>query len=137
MSAIVLSSPAMFKGVRLDACLACMRIPSIRRSRPATIDLDVLSLYAQATAEVLSQKIPMCLWVRSMFFWHSSTSQFRIAPANSRSFIVRVPFMLLNVISCDLMSSGHSSCQRMGDRCDRPLVQTPPVPMPQESLYPR
>ena len=51
------SSPGMFKGVTLDAFLAWILMPNTRNRRPATRDLDVLSLNAQATAEVLSQNV--------------------------------------------------------------------------------
>jgi hypothetical protein len=135
MSAISLSSPAMLSGVRLDAFLACMRMPIIRSSRPATIDFDVRSLCAQDTADVLSQNTPMCL-CSSCTSWHSRTSQFKAAPASSKSFIVIFPPLLLEVTRSFLMSSGHSMCHNSGDILEVPLVQTPPVPMPQESLYP-
>lgn len=59
ISAILLSAPAICTGKRLDACRAWIRNPSMRSSLPATLDLDVLSLFAQDTADVLSQKTPM------------------------------------------------------------------------------
>eukprot|EP00957_Ditylum_brightwellii_P127338 9709533-Ditylum_brightwellii.AAC.1 len=55
--------PGMLKGVRKDAPDAWMRMPSTRRSLAAGIDLDVRSFAAQFTVEVLSQNIPMCLFL--------------------------------------------------------------------------
>ena len=52
MSAIVLLSPAICRGIKLEACLACIRSPSMRSRRPAMTDLDVLNLCVHDTAEV-------------------------------------------------------------------------------------
>ena len=59
----------------------------------AIFDFDVRSFVAQDTAEVLSQNMPICLCFRHIGRV-SSISQFSVAPANSRSFIVIVPFLL-------------------------------------------
>ena len=56
-SDIVLLSPAMCRGVKLDACCLWIRIPSMRNRRPAIIDDEVRRLRIQETAAVLSQNI--------------------------------------------------------------------------------
>eukprot|EP00957_Ditylum_brightwellii_P161112 12266869-Ditylum_brightwellii.AAC.1 len=53
----------MLRGVKEDAPDALMRKPSMCRSRAAAIDLDVQSFAAQLTVEVLSQNMPICLFV--------------------------------------------------------------------------
>eukprot|EP00957_Ditylum_brightwellii_P042187 3195322-Ditylum_brightwellii.AAC.1 len=63
MSAMLFLCPCMLRGVREDAPDAWMRKPSKRRSRAAAIDLDVQSFATQFTVEVLSQNMPMCLFV--------------------------------------------------------------------------
>ena len=69
-----------------------------RSNRPAGIEVDVRNLYAHDTAEVLSQKIPMC--DSSMGTPDdSNASQFRAIPASSRSLIVSVPVGFLSVMS--------------------------------------
>ena len=59
MSAIVLLSPAICRGIKLEACLACVCNPSMRGRHPATTDLDVLNVCVHDTAEVLSQNVPI------------------------------------------------------------------------------
>eukprot|EP00957_Ditylum_brightwellii_P035233 2672018-Ditylum_brightwellii.AAC.1 len=63
MSAMLFLCPGMLRGVREDVSDALMRKPSTCRSRAAAIDLDVQSFAAQLTAEVLSQNMPICLFV--------------------------------------------------------------------------
>eukprot|EP00957_Ditylum_brightwellii_P197566 15051170-Ditylum_brightwellii.AAC.1 len=63
MSAMLLLCPGVLRGVREDAPDAWMHKPSTCRSRAAAIDLDVQSFTAQLTAEVLSQNMPICLFV--------------------------------------------------------------------------
>ena len=110
-----------------------MRMPIIRSNLAAIADLEVRSFWAQATADVLSQKMPMCL-----YFKHignvSKSSQFSVAPANSRSFIVMVPVLLVEVTRLFCMSCGHSNCHSIGSMGDVPLVQIPPAPILHASL---
>jgi hypothetical protein len=94
MSAIALSVPAMCSGVKLDACLACILIPIMRRSLAAMLEEDVRSVVAQETAAVLSQNIPMCLCFKGICS-DSSSSQFSVAPASSKSFIVIFPVLFV------------------------------------------
>ena len=107
-----------------------MRIPRNRRRRAAALDLLVLSFVAQLTAEVLSQKEQMCMYVRSETR-HSSASQFRTIPANSRSLIEMVP-----VSNEAMISVGHRTFQIVGGMCWRPEVHAPPEPSRQLSEYP-
>ena len=53
MLAMVLSSPDMFSGVRLDACLAWTLMTSMRSIWLATMDFEVRSFCAHATTDVL------------------------------------------------------------------------------------
>ena len=61
-SAILLSSPGMLRVVSGDDLDASTRRPMRRSNRAAGIDLDVRNLFAQLTAEVLSQYVPTCLY---------------------------------------------------------------------------
>ena len=54
MSAMALSLPAIFIGSSDDACLMRCRMESKRSSLAAATEVDVLPLYAHATADVLS-----------------------------------------------------------------------------------
>jgi hypothetical protein len=53
-SAIRFLMPAMEMEIRGEASLACMRIANARARRPATADLEELSLFVQLTVGVLS-----------------------------------------------------------------------------------
>ena len=55
ISAMSFSAPGMLRVVRDDAPDANIRRPSIRSSLAAGIDLEVRNLFAQLTADVLSQ----------------------------------------------------------------------------------
>ena len=81
--AISLSSHAIMMGMRCEACVACMSMPRKQKRRPADIEDSDLSLNAQPTAEVLSQK--RAAWVFDILdVRHSSAIQFRTSPARSR-----------------------------------------------------
>ena len=54
MSAILLSLPAMLRGMRDDVCLILCQMAKNRSSRPAATEVDVLPLKVHATADVLS-----------------------------------------------------------------------------------
>ena len=57
ISASRLSVPAMCLGMMLDACMLCSFKPKNRNKCPAMEDFEFRSLYAQATADVLSQNV--------------------------------------------------------------------------------
>eukprot|EP00957_Ditylum_brightwellii_P119941 9153489-Ditylum_brightwellii.AAC.1 len=63
MPAMSFLCPGILRGVREDVPDAWMHKPSTHRSRATAIDLDVQSFATQFTAEVLSQNMPMCLFV--------------------------------------------------------------------------
>ena len=74
----------------------CRQRQRKQRSFAATIDFAELSLFAHATAAVLSQKMPT--WQKaSAFSKYSRTSHERMMPASSRSLIVMVPVGVLKV----------------------------------------
>ena len=91
MSAIALYFHTILIGVRddifLSGCHNAMKISSM----DAGIDVEVLPLYVHATADVLSQNIPMCLKVKSFMTYSSKIHPSNI-PTNSRLFIVNPPF---------------------------------------------
>eukprot|EP00957_Ditylum_brightwellii_P172124 13104067-Ditylum_brightwellii.AAC.1 len=73
----------MDRRVREDASAACMHRSSICRSCAAGMDLGVLSLNAQLTADNLSQKDPMW-WCCSVGLSHSRSSHPNTRAANSK-----------------------------------------------------
>ena len=93
MTAIALSFPAMLIGVRDDyfSHFWCVR----NRSRLAAgIDVEMLPLYLHATADALSQKIPICL-IFIPYTTYYSTIHPRTDPASSISFIVNLTFVFV------------------------------------------
>ena len=112
-----------------------MRRPRIRSRRPAIFDFEVRNLCAHATADVLSQKVTTCsclsgIWVASR------ASQPSNLPHSSKSFIVRSPEGLSDVINRIWRSSGHSSFHKNGVSGLIPLTHVPPAPSLQASVYP-
>ena len=77
-----------------DARWTCCRSASALQRCPPTVDFDEDSLVAQATAGVLSQKMPMWECLRLNGLICSSTSQASSTPAISRSEIDIFPFLL-------------------------------------------
>ena len=65
ISAIALSFPAVIIGFRGDAFLSCCYSARNISSLASGIYVEVLPLYAHDTADVLSQKLPICLNFRS------------------------------------------------------------------------
>ena len=134
MSAISLSAPAMCIGNNDDAFRVRCLIARRRSRRPAMIDFDVVNLYVHATAEVLSQNMPMCLKTRSSHTYSNTIHPITI-PASSRSLIVMVPFLFVDVTRLCLMSSGHSYCHTQYCIGSSPGVITPPAPSAHASVY--
>ena len=89
--AILLSFPSVIIGVRGGAFIYCCQCARMKSSLAAGIAVEVFSLYVHATSDVLSQKFPMCLNVK-FSPTYSSTKHPRNSPANSRSFILNLPF---------------------------------------------
>ena len=124
-----LSSPLIDSGMKEDACRWRMRRCKKRSRAAATCDVDVDPRRSHETAEVLSQKIPMCWCLRSVNR-ASMTSHPRTIPANSRSLIVMLPCNFASLIS-----SGHSSFQTMYGTTRDPGTTTPPAPILHASVY--
>jgi hypothetical protein len=90
VSAIVFLMPAMETDTRGDASLAWMRRASARVRRPATLDLDELSLLVQLTVGVLSHHA--ATWT-----WRSATTCSRTRKCNSMPAISRSEFVIVPV----------------------------------------
>ena len=118
----------MYNGSIDEACLVRCRNDRKRSSRAAAIDLLVLILVAQDTADVLSQNVPTWQNLRDEQRY-SSTSQPMTIAASSKSLIVRMCFRIIS-----LMSSGHSNCHTVFAIASRPGVTTPPPPIPHASV---
>ena len=82
MSAMTLSFPATCIGTTVDALAACMRMPRMRSNLPAVMFLDVLILYAHATADILSQNMTRWVYYRHSIFC-SRMRNTMTAPASS------------------------------------------------------
>ena len=135
MSTIWLFEPAIddvSNGV--ERCVCWRRARALRRW-PAMMDLDALSLVAQATVGVLSQNKAMCLCFKVVGAICSRTSHASRSPAISKSEFEMVPF-LLAFIMVALISAGHSSLHTVGSRGVVPPSHTPPAPVLQASTYP-
>ena len=131
---MALSFPAIFMGVSEDACLTRCRSESKRSSLAAAMDVEVLPLYAHATADVLSQNMPTCLKVRSGTTC-SKTNQPSTRPASSRSLMVSLPCGFVAETSSCWMSRGHSYCHTQKGVASIPGVITPPAPNLHASVY--
>ena len=59
MSDMTFPSPAICSGTKPDALRTWIRRPSICSNLPATMNVEVRSLFVHETAEELSQKTPM------------------------------------------------------------------------------
>ena len=66
----------------------------------AIVDVDVLFFCIHATAELLSQNIPVCECCNDVGVIFSNTSHASNIPANSRSLIVQFPDLFDAEISC-------------------------------------
>ena len=128
-SAMVLCSPGIYSGVKEDAFLSLIRRCRNRNSAAAFAEVVVEPFTSHATADVLSQNIPTCLYERSGTT-SSRTSQPRTMPASSKSLIVMVPFDISS-----FMSSGHSTCHTIFGIWMLPDTTTPPDPIPHASVY--
>ena len=132
MSAIWLFAPAIdvvSKSVDLWVCCLSARA---RRRWPAVVDFEALSLVAQATVGVLSQKRAMCLCFRLVGEICSSTNQARRRPAISRSEFDMRPFLLALLMEF-CISSGHWMRHTVGSIEVDPPNHTPPAPVLQAS----
>ena len=88
VSAIMLLFLAMLTSRREDACRVCWQTARSRSSFAARIEVLLWPLKAQATAEVLSQNMPMCLNFNGISVC-SRTSHPRTNPASSKSLMVK------------------------------------------------
>ena len=129
MSAMSLCSPGMCNGVNEDARRSRMRRWRKRRSAPATEDVVVEPFLSQDMADVLSAKIPTCLYSKVVKS-SSVASHPKTMPASSRSLIVRTPLS-----NRALMSVGHSYCHTTGGIVSFPDTMTPPEPNLHASVY--
>ena len=129
MSAMSFCSPGMCRGVNDDARRSRMRRWRKRRSAPAAFDVVVEPFWSQAIADVLSAKIPICLYSRDVNS-SSVASHPRTMPASSKSLMVRMPLSKSARISL-----GHSYCQTTGGTVSLPDSMTPPEPSLQASVY--
>jgi hypothetical protein len=134
MSAIWLSSPAMWSGSRDDACRARCLSARNRSRRAAGSDVDVLPQCAHVTKEVLSQNIPTCLKTKSLHT-PSSTSHPSTSPASSKSLIVSLPVLFVPVTSSFCISGGHLNCHTQCCMGFKPGVMTPPALSLHASVY--
>ena len=71
------------------------------------MEMDVMTLYADKTEEVLSKKLQLCLYCRSAQTF-SRTIHPRTRPVNYSSLMVRVPIGVAAVIISSWMSCGRS-----------------------------
>ena len=114
-------------------------MPKRRRICAVQVVVVVEPLRCQKRADELSVRERIVLSLISKFC--AAASRCKSPPASSRSFIVMDPVGLDSVTSCCLMSSGHSSLQRMECCClcgERMLAvaagrSTPPAPCLQAS----
>lgn len=125
-----LCSPLMLSVMSGDALASKMLMPSLPNNRAAARDVLVDILVLQLTADVLSQNAATCTPTKDGRR-HSSAIHSSTSPANSRSFIVNMPFS-----KAVFISFVHSTCHTTGFIPLVPEVQTPPAPMPQASEYP-
>ena len=132
-SAMMLSSPATCFGTMFDALAACIRSPSIRNNLPAVRLLEVRSLYAHATADMLSQNVTRCAYWRFPIRC-SRMRKANTAPASSSVLMEIVPVGFSRVTRARCMSAGHSNFHRNGSRGCVPEHQTPPAPNPHASV---
>ena len=117
-----------------DVLVANRRSPNICRKCAADMDFDVISLFTQLTADVLSQWVPICLCL--MFgVVNSTTRNINTIPANSKLFILVSTLGLISMTNLCSISSGHSTCQMINLYGPVPGVNTPPAPCLQASLY--
>lgn len=135
MSANLLNSPSMLKHTSGEACLMCCRRASARmRNAPGT---DVaLSLLVQATDDVLSQKMLVCLNFKSVVIC-SSTSHWRSTPAISKSLMLRSPLGLSFVFNRCWTSLGNVMRQTTYGSLSLPPIQMPPAPYLHASHHPK
>ena len=93
MSAMSLFIPAI-DTVRSgdERCTCCRRANALHRC-PPIFDLEEANLVAQATAGVLSQKMPTCECCSDVGAMFSKTSQASKTPAISKSEMDMVPFL--------------------------------------------
>ena len=127
-SAILLSSPHIWIGMRDEVWRALCRRERKRRRRAAGIEVVELPLCVQLTDEVLSANIPTCLKARSCWIT-SKTSQPITIPASSRSFIEsKLPIL-------SLICGGHSYCHTTCGNGARPGEVMPPHPKRHASVY--
>ena len=127
-------SPTMCSGSNDNALRARCCSARNRKRQDAEIEVDVLPLYAHATAEVLLQNIPICLKIRSWQI-HSSTSHPMTRPSNYKSLMVSVPVQLEDVTNWFFMSSVHSYFQTQYFAPSSPGVMTPTAPSLQTYVY--
>ena len=91
MSSIILSFTAMLIGVRDDAFISHYWSARNLSSIATGIYAEVLPLYVHVTADVLTQKLPMCLNLKSSTTYYSTIHP-GTSPANSISFIINLSF---------------------------------------------
>eukprot|EP00957_Ditylum_brightwellii_P178902 13627462-Ditylum_brightwellii.AAC.1 len=125
----------MLSGVRLEALVACRRMPSRRSNLAAGRDVDVRSLCDQLTAEALLQNMPGCLCL-SVGQSNSMASSPMTNPARSKLFMDRSPVRLSDVFRQAFMSDGHSWCHMNNCSSSVPVDHTPPMPSLQALVCP-
>ena len=94
MSAVAFYFTDILVGVKDDDFLSRCQIVSKRSSLATGIDVEVILWCFHATDDVLPQKIPMCLNVKSSTIY-SITIHPITNPYNSRFFIVNLPFVFV------------------------------------------
>jgi hypothetical protein len=115
-----------------DLCTCCLNA-STRSKCPAMTDLEDCKRLLQATAGVLSQKIPTVEYCNDSGAICSMTSQAISTPAISRSELVTEPFGFDVDIMLDVISAGHCFLNTVGGMYLVPLSHTPPTPEPEAS----
>jgi hypothetical protein len=134
-SAMSFFIPAMEMVKIGEALCACCLSARARHKCPPIADFDDDNRVAQATAGVLSQKMPTCECFRHTGLMFSRTSQASRTPAISRFEMLTCPVLLVAETSCCLISSGHVMRHTVGLICLSPLIHTPPTPCLEASTY--
>ena len=135
MSVSVLSTPAMWRGVRGEHRRACRQNASARIMCMATRECLDAKRCTQCTVGVLSLMSAMCLFSRSGQT-ASITSHRRRRPAISRSELVIEPVGFDSVIIASVICCGHLKRNTVGGTAEFSPITIPPQPCPDASVMP-
>lgn len=110
------------------ALLMCRRRESALRRWPATVEVEVLLFVTQFTAELLSQKSPVCTYCSDIGVMPSKMSHASSVPAVSRSLINIDPCLFASDTTSCCRSWSHSNIhtKKFGKEHD-PYTHTPPA----------